>query len=67
MWTGNLIARTKSRVRAKVEPAFLKRTCIFGFDKVRYRGLWKNHTRLCACFALVSLYQHCERLAPLAA
>jgi IS5 family transposase len=39
-------------------------TIIFGFDKVRYRGLKKNHTRLCACFALVNLYQHRQRLAP---
>jgi IS5 family transposase len=29
---------------------------IFGFDKARYRGIKKNHNRLCACFALVNLY-----------
>ena len=53
---------TKSRVRAKVEHIFrvLKRQ--FGFDRVRYRGLAKNHNRLCACFALVNLYQHRKRL-----
>ncbi len=33
----------------------------FGFDRVRYRGLAKNHNRLCACFALVNLYNHRKR------
>jgi IS5 family transposase len=53
-------------VRAKVEHPFrvLKRS--FGFDKVRYRGLAKNHHRLFACFALVNLYLHRKRLAVLA-
>jgi IS5 family transposase len=31
--------------------------------RVRYRGLQKNHHRLCACFALVNLYLHRRRLA----
>jgi IS5 family transposase len=53
---------SKAKVRAKVEhpSRMLKR--IFGFDKVRYRGLRKNYNRLCACFALVNLYIHRERL-----
>ena len=53
---------TKSRVRARVEHVFrvLKRQ--FGFDRVRYRGLAKYHNRLCACFALVNLYNHRKRL-----
>jgi IS5 family transposase len=34
---------------------------------VRYRGLAKNHNRLCACFALVNLYLHRERLVQLGA
>jgi transposase, IS5 family len=55
---------TKARVRAKVEHPFRILKRIFGFDKVRYRGLKKNHNRLCACFALVNLYLHRERLAP---
>src|ERR1017187_4135836 len=58
---------TKSRVRAKVEHPFRILKRIFGFDKVRCRGLRKNHNRLCACFALVNLYQHRQRLAPLGA
>jgi len=54
---------TKSRVRAKVEHVFRILKRIFGFDKVRYRGLAKNHHRLCACFALVNLYLHRKRLS----
>lgn len=59
--------RTKARVRAKVEHPFpiLKR--VFGFVKVRFRGLKKNHDYLCAAFALVNLYRHRKRLAPLGA
>src|SRR5450759_1227686 len=58
---------TKSKVRAKVEHVFRILKRIFGFDKVRYRGIAKNHNRLCACFALVNLYLHRKRLAPLGA
>jgi IS5 family transposase len=58
---------TKSRVRAKVEHVFRILKRVFGFDKVRYRGIAKNHHRLCACFALVNLYLHRKRLAPLGA
>ena len=55
---------TKSRVRAKVEWPFRILKRVFGFTKVRYRGIWKNHHWLCAAFALVNLYQHRNRLAP---
>src|SRR5215470_18578495 len=55
--------RVKARVRAKVEHPFRVLKRIFGFEKVRYRGLKKNHQRLCACFALVNLYLHRKRLA----
>ena len=34
---------TKSRVRAKVEHPFRILKSVFGFNKVRYRGLRKNH------------------------
>jgi IS5 family transposase len=54
--------RSKSSVRAKVEHVFRILKRIFGFDKVRYRGIAKNHHRLCACFALVNLYLHRKRL-----
>src|SRR6266446_1961739 len=55
--------RVKARVRAKVEHPFRILKRIFGFEKVRYRGIQKNHHRLCASFALVNLYLHRKRLA----
>ena len=58
---------TKSRVRAKVEHVFRILKRVFGFDKVRYRGIAKNHHRLCANFALINLYLHRKRLAGLPA
>ena len=59
--------RTKARVRSKVEWPFRILKCVFGFTKVRYRGLKKNHEWLLTAFALVNLYQHRKRLAPLQA
>jgi transposase, IS5 family len=55
--------RTKARVRSKVEWPFRILKRVFGFVKVRYRGLKKNHEWLCAAFALVNVYQHRRRLA----
>ena len=40
---------------------------IFHYTKVRSRGIDKNHEWLLTAFALVNLYQHRKRLAPLAA
>jgi len=40
---------------------------VFGFTKVRYRGLKKNHEWLLAAFALVNLYQNRKRLVSLGA
>ena len=57
--------RSKARVRAKVEHPFRILKRVFGFDKVRYRGIAKNHHRLCVNFALVNLYMHRKRLAVL--
>ena len=48
--------RTKSKVRAKVEHPFLVLKRIFGFNKVRYRGLDKNANRLFVTCGLVNLY-----------
>jgi IS5 family transposase len=58
---------TKSKVRAKVEHPFRILKRVFGFTKVRYRGLKKNHEWLCAAFAPVNLYRHRNRLAHLGA
>jgi IS5 family transposase len=59
--------RTKARVRSKVEWPFRILKRVFGYTKVRYRGLKKNHEWLLAAFALVNLYQHRKRLVPLRA
>jgi IS5 family transposase len=48
--------RTKSRVRAKVEHAFGVIKRVFGFAKVRYRGLEKNAQRLFVTCALANLF-----------
>lgn len=54
--------RNKSRVRAKVEHVFgiIKR--VFGFTKVRYRGLAKNAHALFVLCALTNLYLARRRL-----
>jgi IS5 family transposase len=49
--------RTKSRVRSKVEHPFLVIKRLFGFAKVRYRGLEKNAQRLFVVCALTNLYR----------
>ena len=59
--------RTKARVRSKVEWPFRILKRVFGYTKVRYRGLKKNHEWLLAAFALVNVYQHRKRLAVLGA
>lgn len=48
--------RTKSSVRAKVEHPFLVLKRVFGFSKVRYRGLAKNANRLFVACALVNVF-----------
>lgn len=54
--------KTKSKVRAKVEHPFLILKRVFGFNKVRYRGLDKNATRLFVACGLVNLYMVRRRL-----
>ncbi len=55
--------RAKSRVRAKVEHPFLILKRVFGFNKVRYRGLDKNANGLFVACGLVNLYMARRRLA----
>ena len=55
--------RAKSRVRAKVEHPFLILKRVFGFNKVRYRGLDKNANWLFIACGLVNLYMARRRLA----
>src|SRR5574337_281425 len=54
--------RTKSKVRAKVEHAFLVIKRIFGWAKVRYRGLAKNTHWLFISCGLANLYMARRRL-----
>ena len=54
--------RTKSKVRAKVEHVFGVIKRVFGFVKVRYRGLDKNANRLFVTCALANLYIARHRL-----
>jgi IS5 family transposase len=49
-------SRTKSKVRAKVEHPFLVIKRVFGFAKVRYRGLAKNTHRLWVSCGLANLF-----------
>ena len=59
--------RNKSRVRAKVEHCFLIIKRIFGFSKVRYRGIAKNEQRLLVACALANIFQLRRPLMRLAA
>ena len=47
--------KVKARVRAKVEHPFLRLKRLFGYGKVRYRGLMKNAQRLALLFGLGNL------------
>ena len=59
--------RTKSKVWAKVEHVIGVIKCVFGFTKVRYRGLFKNTHRLVVTCALANLFLVRGRLLPDAA
>ena len=50
-----LAERCKASVRAKVEHPFLKMKRVFGYAKVRYRGLAKNTERLALLIGLGNL------------
>jgi IS5 family transposase len=58
--------RTKSKVRARVEHVIGIVKRVFGFAKVRYRGLAKNADRLFVACALANLYTARKRLLRLA-
>ena len=59
-----LINRARSRCRARGEHAFHVVKRLWGFAKVRYRGLAKNTARTFAIFALANLYLVRRRLLP---
>jgi transposase, IS5 family len=50
------INQARSRIRARGEHAFHVVKRLWGFAKVRYRGLAKNTTRVFTAFALANLY-----------
>ena len=50
-----LLEKAKASVRAKVEHPFLRLKRLFGYGKVRYRGLAKNTERLALLFGLANL------------
>jgi IS5 family transposase len=58
------INRIRSRIRARGEHAFHVVKRLWGFSKVRYRGLAKNTARLFTAFALANLYLLRRRLMP---
>jgi len=62
-----LINKARSRARARCEHAFQVVKHLWGFTKVRYRGLAKNTARLYTAFALSNLYLLRRRLLPLQA
>ena len=54
--------RNKSRIRARVEHVFGVVKRLWGFSKVRYRGLAKNATRAFTALALANIYLSRSRL-----
>ena len=57
--------RTKSRTRARVEHPFHVLKRLWGFVKVRYRGLAKNANRVYTALAMVNLYMAARRVPAL--
>ena len=54
--------RNKSKIRSRVEHVFGVVKRLWGFSKVRYRGLQKNATRAFTALALSNLYMCRDRL-----
>jgi IS5 family transposase len=54
--------RNKSRIRARVEHVFAVVKRLWGFAKVRYRGLAKNANRAFTALALANIYLARHRL-----
>jgi IS5 family transposase len=58
------INRARSRTRARCEHPFRVIKHLWGFEKVRYRGIAKNLARAQTMFALANLYAVRHRLLP---
>lgn len=57
-----ILNRAKSSVRSRVEHVFAGVKRLWGFDKVRYRGLAKNATRAFVALGLANIYLARQRL-----
>jgi len=57
-------SRLKSRVRAAVERPFRILMHVFGYTKVRFRGIARNQRRHLTAFAPVNFYQRRKPLTP---
>lgn len=62
--TERRINRSRSRIRARVEHPFNVVKRLWGFTKVRYRGVAKNLAKAYTLFALANLYLVRRRLMP---
>lgn len=58
-----ILNRAKSKVRSRVEHVFAVVKRLWGFSKVRYRGLAKNATRSFVALGLANIYLARKRLA----
>jgi IS5 family transposase len=54
--------RNKSKVRARVEHVFAVVKRLWGYTKVRYRGLQKNATRCFVALGLANIFLARQRL-----
>ena len=57
------INQFRSRVRSRVEHVFGVIKCVFGYDKLRYKGLAKNANQLFVVSALANLFMVRRKLA----
>ena len=57
-----IVNRIKSKVRSRVEHVFAVVKKLWGFAKVRYRGLYKNATRSFVALGLANIYLARRRL-----
>jgi transposase, IS5 family len=55
-------SRNKSRIRSRVEHVFGVVKRLWGYGKVRCRGLYKNATRAFTALALANIYLSRQRL-----
>ncbi len=57
------VNQLRSKIRSRVEHVFGVIKCVFGFNKLRYRGLAKNANRLFVAAALCNLFMVRRKLA----